>query len=294
MRPSLPKVATLSPSSSIAVVHPGQMGASIGAALTATGHTVAWAGAGRSAATRARAERAGLVECVDLGDLAQSETLVSVCPPHAAAEVAVEVLATGFTGLYVDVNPLSPAKKARVCALVLAAGGQFVDGGIVGPPASKPGTTRFFLSGERAADVAALFAGSPVETIVVGEAPGAASALKVAYAAYTKGTSALLANILALAEAHGVAAALQAEWQRSQPDLVASAERRVRGSADRAWRWVGEMEEIAEAFREAGLPGGFHDGAADVYRRMDAFKDQSPPPPLDEIIEAVRNPGTSE
>ena len=113
----------------------------------------------------------------------------------------------------------------------------------------------------------------PLDTEVIGDDPGAASALKMCYAAYTKGTAALLLAVVALAEATGVAPALSAEWERSQPDLPDRVAATARGSAPKAWRWVGEMEEIASTFADAGLPDGFHRAAADVFARLADLKD---------------------
>jgi hypothetical protein len=101
---------------------------------------------------------------------------------------------------------------------------------------------------------------------------GAASALKMAYAGWTKGTSALLAAIEALAIREGVMDVLEQEWSKSQPGLMAQSEG-LGGAAAKAWRWVGEMEEIAATFESNGLPGGFHEAAAEVYSRMEQFKD---------------------
>ena len=117
--------------------------------------------------------------------------------------------------------------------------------------------------------------------------PGAASALKVCYAAYTKGTTALLLAIRSLAQAEGVDDALLAEWAISQPDLVARSEAGPRGSARKAWRFAGEMDEIADALADAGIPDGFHRGAAETYRRLDRFKDSPEPPSLADLIADV-------
>jgi hypothetical protein len=95
----------------------------------------------------------------------------------------------------------------------------------------------------------------------------------MAYAAWTKGTSALLADVIALALAEGVHGSLVAEWERSQPGLVQRSERGLSVVAAKAWRFVGEMEEIAATFEANGLPDGFHRAAADVYRRLEQFKD---------------------
>ena len=165
--------------------------------------------------------------------------------------------------------------------------GGFLDGGIIGPPAWKPGVARLYLSGSEAGSVAGLFEGSPLEAIAIGPEPGAASAPKMAYAAYTKGTSALLAGILALAEREGVAEALREEWAISQAELAAGGEARALGTAAKAWRFAGEMEEIADTFAGAGLPDGFHRAAAEIYRRLTEFKDVPEPPALEEALAAL-------
>ena len=194
-------------------------------------------------------------------------------PPGAAVELARAVVATGFGGVYVDANAIAPSTVAAIDGIVTERGGQLVDGGLVGPPAERPGTTRLYLSGARAETVAGLFAAGPLEARVIGDEPGAASALKMCYAAYTKGTAALLLAVVALAEATGVAAALSVEWERSQRDLPDRVAATARGSAPKAWRWVGEMEEIASTFADAGLPDGFHRAAADVFGRLAELKD---------------------
>lgn len=271
----------------IGLLHPGQMGASVGAAAISTGHRVVWASEGRSEATRARAAAAGLEDAATLAAfIRESDVVLSVCPPHAADDLAREVVAGGFRGLFVDANAVSPATARAIETIVTAQGAAFVDGGIIGPPAWRAGTTRLYVSGARAGEVAAIFAGSPLDARVVDGGAGSASALKMAYAAYTKGTSALVANILALAEREGVSGALRDEWAISQPDLARSADARLGGAAPKAWRWVAEMEEIAATFEAAGLPGGVHRAAAEVYRRLAGFKDAEAPA-VDAVIEAL-------
>ena len=245
----------------VGVLHPGAMGSAVGAALRDQGHEALWASEGRSAATVARAQAAGMG---DVGTvpavLARAEVVLSICPPHAAVETAE--LAAGFDGVYVDANAVSP-DSAR--AAQAAAGGRFVDGGIIGPPPAQGATTRLYLSGEEAADVARLFEGGPLEAIVLEGGVGAASALKMAYAAWTKGTAALLVAIRATARAHGVDDALLDEWALSQPRLAERYERAVDSSAEKGWRWVAEMREIAQTFAAAGQPDGFHLAAAEVF-----------------------------
>jgi 3-hydroxyisobutyrate dehydrogenase-like beta-hydroxyacid dehydrogenase len=272
----------------VGVVHPGEMGSAVAAALRGGGHRVVWASAGRGAATRKRAEAAGLDDVGDLRALAaQAAVIISVCPPHGARDIAEQVAALGYRGAFVDANALAPATARAIGDRLEAAGAEFVDGGIIGLPPRRGGSTRLYLAGSAAPRVARLFAGSVLEAIAIEGPPGGASALKMAYAAWTKGTSALLMAVRALAVHHRVDDALLAEWARSQPDLPRRSEDAARGNAGKAWRFVGEMDEIAATFAAAGLPPGFHEAAAEVYRRLAGWKDTPAPPSIAEVAKTL-------
>lgn len=263
----------------VALLHPGNMGSTIGAAAAAGGARILWASQGRGSATRRRAEQAKLIDAGDLASaVRQAEAVLSVCPPHAAVEVARQVAAQKFSGIYVDANAVSRATAEEIGRIVETAGASFVDGGIIGSPVKQAGTTRLYLSGTRAAEVAALFEGSMLDARAIGPEPGAASALKVAYAAWTKGTDALILAIRAYAAHEGVDQALLEEWAISQPALQKKCDRAAAVAVPKMWRYVGEMREIAEAFENAGLPAGFHVAAAEICERFACFKDQTEPP----------------
>jgi hypothetical protein len=234
----------------IGLLHPGEMGAAIGTALLAAGHEVLWASDGRSEATRRRA-----AAFVDTGSVAnvveRSEVIFSVVPPSAAVEVAESLPL--FDGIHVDANAVSPATAARVGSLLK----RFVDGGIVGGPPAP----RVYLSGPDAPRVAELFEGSAIDTELVSNA----SALKCAYAAWTKGSGALLLAIREFAQAEGIWESLAEEWARSQPQLAERLAAGDRSAAAKGWRFVAEMEEIAAAFAADGLPPGFHQAAATIW-----------------------------
>ena len=253
------------------LLHPGEMGAAVGACLTGRGYVVLWVPEGRSAATVARAGAAGLTAVGSLADLVRrADVIVSVCPPHAALDVARQV--AGFGGVYVDANAISPATAREVAGIVEAGGAAFVDGGIIGPPPAAPGHTRLYLSGGRAPEVGRLFEGTAVEACLVDREPavgvaGSASAVKMAYASWTKGSAALVLAARALARAEGVEDTLLTEWALSQPGLEDRSARAARSAAAKGWRWIGEMEQIAAAMAAAGLPEGFHQAAAEIYRR---------------------------
>jgi 3-hydroxyisobutyrate dehydrogenase-like beta-hydroxyacid dehydrogenase len=272
----------------IGILHPGEMGSAVGAAARAGGARVLWASAGRTPATRDRAEADGLEDAGALGRLgAVSEVILSVCPPAAALDVAREVAVLGFRGTYVDANAVAPDTTRKVGEVVTAAGATFVDGGIIGPAPRRTGTTRLYLSGPGAARVAALFGKGLLEAIPLEGPIGAASALKIAFAGWNKGSQALLMAVRALAMHEGVDEALLAEWARSMPDLAKRSENAVASNVRKAWRFVGEMEEIAATFGAAGLPDGFHEASAEVYRRLAGWKDTPTPPSVTEVAKAL-------
>ena len=269
----------------VGVLHPGEMGASVAASLLAGSHEVAWCSAERSEHSRARAVE--LQEFSQLDDLVVwAEVLISVCPPAYALEQAQAVQACAFDGLYVDANAIAPTTASAIAQLM---GVAYVDGGIIGPPGWQSGTTRIYLSGNNANVVAGLFTGAALEGIAIPQAQGneaAASALKMAYAAYTKGHSALLLATNAVAHNSGVLDVLRSEWEQSLPGLSQRSEITANAISPKAWRFVGEMQEISATFAGAGLPAGFHNGAAEFYARLSEFKDQ-PPASLDDLLDVL-------
>jgi 3-hydroxyisobutyrate dehydrogenase-like beta-hydroxyacid dehydrogenase len=164
---------------------------------------------------------------------------------------------------------------------------QFVDGGIIGGPAWKPKETWLYLSGEHADKIAACFSSGPLETKIIGSEIGKASALKMCYAAYTKGTTALLSAILATAESLNVREELFQQWEMDEQGFSEEVIRRVRRVTAKAWRFEGEMKEIAATFREVGLPDGFHQGAAEIYHRMASFKGDMEIPSLNNVLKTL-------
>jgi 3-hydroxyisobutyrate dehydrogenase-like beta-hydroxyacid dehydrogenase len=275
---------------SIGILHPGEMGVSIAAAAQSGGAHVLWTSQGRSPATRARAVAHHLEDVITLEQLcAQTEVILSVCPPHAAEQQAHAVLAAGFHGLYVDANAIAPQRARAIAQTCQAGGADFVDGGIIGGPAWTPGRTWLYLSGARAGEVQTLFAASPLATHVLGDQPGQASALKMCFAAFTKGSTALLCAVLASAEKLGVRADLEHQWALEDETFPVQAAQRVRGVTAKAWRFTGEMDEIAATFRSAGLPGEFHAAAAEIYRRIAGYQGAPELPALEDVLTALRS-----
>ena len=277
-------------SESIGIISPGNMGVSIAASAINSGHHVYWASEGRSAETRQRAEEHNLIDAGSLEELCRiSSVMLSVVPPSVAETVAEQVAAENFTGTFADLNAISPERARRIGEGLAAHGIELVDGGIVGPPAWRPRTTWLCLSGRNASTIASCFANGPVQTDILSDRVGDASALKMCYGAYTKGLTALVAGVLGTAGNLGVRESLMRRWADDGSGLDKSAAPRVVRITDRAWRWVGEMEEIAATFAEANMPRGFHEAAGDIYRRLAKFKGE-PTPAVEAVLEAIETP----
>jgi len=252
------------------LLHPGEMGAAVGQLLKDAGHRVVWLPAGRSDESLARAASAQLEPIATLEEMIQQcDVVLSICPPHAAISVARQIAAAdvAFQGIYLDANAVSPTTAETIASIVRAHGARYVDGGIIGTPPRRE-EMRLYLSGESAQEIAKQCDKVLLEIVVLDETDSAASALKMAYAAWSKGTSALLLAICAVANHYGIDEALTLEWKRSQPELLARSEDSARKALAKGWRWSSEMEEIAATFSKAGLPEEFGKGAADVYRRV--------------------------
>lgn len=272
----------------IGILHPGEMGISVAASAINSGHHLYWASESRSEKTQTRAGNHGLTDAHTLKEICRScEVILSICPPHAAEDVARSVTENGFQGLYLDANAIAPQRSIRMGTFMENAGIDFVDGGIIGGPAWTPKETWLYLSGKHAEDVAACFSNGPLATKILGNEVGKASALKMCYAAYSKGTSALLAAILATAEKLGVRSDLYEQWNMDNNGFSDQVNQRVKRAAAKAWRFEGEMREVAATFQEAGLPDGFHDASAKMYHRIAGLKDSDVPITMDEILAIV-------
>ncbi|MFC5267461.1 NAD(P)-binding domain-containing protein [Kribbella qitaiheensis] len=250
----------------IAVFHPGAMGSQLAAQLVAAGHEVHWVPEGRSTASVERAEAAGLIGTPFAEAVESAEVVLCSCAPQGAVDVAKQVGAAGFAGLYIEANPLSPTSLEEAQAVLPDA--TFIDAGVVGPPPKGgPSPTHLMLSGSAAQQAADLWAGTAVTPMVVGDQVGAASAAKSAYALYNKGKAALAVLAFELAAKHGVTEALTAQQVRQDaaslkdpalPENLTSV----------AWRWGPEFDELAETLDAAGLEGDAARGLRQVWTRL--------------------------
>ena len=273
----------------VGLLNPGAMGASVGAAATTNATKVIWASEGRGPETIDRATKAGLEDCQTLAHLfSDADIVLSVCPPQSASAVAAAAADHHFKGLFVDANAIAPQQSVQLSQQVTAAGATFIDGGIIGGPAwQAEAGTKLWLSGDNTSVIENLFAGSPLQTETINHQIGSASALKMAFAAYTKGSTALLMATLAVAENAGVRAQLEQQWGET---FTAQTHARLVTNSAKAWRFAGEMEQISETFNTLGLDG-FHDSAAQLFSRLNAYKDWQEAPDIEALIASVINKG---
>ncbi|QJS99443.1 NAD(P)-dependent oxidoreductase [Streptomyces asoensis] len=260
----------------VGILHPGAMGARVAAQAVTAGAAVWWLPQGRSAASRDRAVEFGLRSAASIEELAATcEVVLSVCPPAAALDVAGQVAAAGFRGVYVDANAVSPERMAEITGVFEGSAVTVVDGGITGPPPRETGRTRLCLSGDdtAVARVAALFDGTALTPVTLAGPIGRASALKLAFAAYNKISYALAAQACALADGHGVLDDLLDLAKQMLPDTPLAATEHLASAGPRAWRWEPEMREIARACRGVGVPSVFAEAAAETFTRWEAHKD---------------------
>ena len=254
----------------VAILSPGDMGHAVGRVLGEGGLEVVTCLQGRSERTRLLARQGNVRDVPDLEKLVtQAELVLSIMVPAEAFglahQVAEAIRATGSDTVFADCNAVSPQTTEAIGEAVTAAGGRYVDGSIIGPPPGTGAPPRFYVSGPHAGIMTELD-GKGIDVRYIGDAIGRASGIKMCYAALTKGTSALQVALLAAAESMGLSDELRAEFSSSQPDALRRMEKQLPGLPTKAFRWIGEMEEIAATFGSLGVTPLLHQGAAEVYR----------------------------
>lgn len=253
----------------VGLLSPGDMGHSIGAVLRQNGQRVLTCLDGRSERSRVLAGEAGIENSGSLEELVEaSDIFLSVLVPAAATEtarrVAGAIQSTGSDLVYVDCNAIAPQTVREIAGIISDAGGRFADGGIIGPPPRRPGN-RIYTCGPGAAEFAQLNEFG-LDVRVLDGPVGQASGLKMCYAALTKGLQALGVELLVAARAMGLEEVLAEEQHGSVAVVREWIENAIPTMPPKAYRWVGEMEEIAATFEDVGLTPLIFQGAADIYR----------------------------
>ena len=262
------------PSQTVAIVSPGDMGHNLGKALKKEGLRIVTCLAGRSDRTRSLAADAGFEDAPSLAAMmTEADLVLSIVPPSSALDAARgfadAMTSAGATPPYADCNAVSPQTALAVGEVVAGAGAPFIDAGIVGPGlGTREKPTRFYVSGPQAPAMAVL-QGPHIDVVDMGPEIGRASAIKMSYAAVTKGVWTLYCAALMSAEALGVTENLHEELAYSRPGDYAEMERMVPRLPLDARRWIGEMREIAATLQSAGVSPNFHKGAADVFELLE-------------------------
>lgn len=255
----------------VAIFSPGDMGGPVGGALHKHGYEVVGDLSGRSQETRDRAIANGFVDAGSVKEAVRGADLVlSILAPALASETADAVLdaieATGARPVCADCNAISPESTREIGRRFQERGLEFIDCGIIGSPPSR-GTPRFYASGPNTAAIAELD-GKGIDVRVLDGEIGKASAIKMCFAAITKGTTALHANTVLAAHSEGVLDALMDEFQESRVGVFNRISAGIPGLPAVAGRFEGEMVEIASTFESAGASPDFHKGAAWVMRQF--------------------------
>jgi 3-hydroxyisobutyrate dehydrogenase-like beta-hydroxyacid dehydrogenase len=248
------------------------MGAGVGARLVERGLRVITSLAGRSDASAGRAKAAGMVAVSDQ-ECAQADFFLSICPPGDALALAEKMAAliarSSKKPIYVDCNAVSPSTKIVIGNVILKTGAPFVDVGIIGLPPKEGRSPFLHASGPDAAKFGVLNDFGIKVNVIEGPI-GAASALKMSYAGITKGISALGSMMMLAATRAGVADRLRGELERSHPAFITNFQRAVPDMFDKAYRFVGEMKEIADFVGEDKQAQQMYQAIAGFYTRIAA------------------------
>ena len=255
----------------VGIMSPGDMGSGVGGILVRSGLRVITSLKGRSEASSTRAAEQGIVDVGSLDDVvASSDLMLSILVPSEAlafaASAAESIVRTNSHVAFADCNAVSPATGVKIGKIITTVGGMFIDAGIIGGSPRTGAIPRFYASGEHAGILAELD-GKGISVPVMRGTVGRASGLKMLYAALTKGTAALHASTLMAAKSLGLFNDLIHELEQSQSGTL-TAMGRVNSISAQAFRWIGEMEEIASTFEDAGVTPSIHSGAAETFQKI--------------------------
>ena len=255
----------------VAILSPGDMGHSVGQVLLAGGFDVVTCLTGRSDRTRQLASEAAIRDIANLDNLVrETDLILAILVPDQAIPLAEQVAAalerTGSQPAYADCNAIAPDTSKRIDRIISDAGGRYIDAGIIGGPPGQDGQPRFYASGPHE-DLLKQLDGHGIVVRPMGGDVGRASGIKMCYASVTKGTAALHAAVMTTAECLGLSQELIAEFDESQAQKL-RAMAGISSLSAKAFRWVGEMEEIAATYKSAGVTPHFHEGAAEIFRMI--------------------------
>ena len=266
----------------IAILSPGDMGHGVGKVLVDGGYRVITCLSGRSQRTMDLAASAGFLDVPSLEEMIlQADLVMSILVPAEAVGVARAVAdamrAAGASRPFVDCNAVSPRSASVMASIIGEAGGDYIDGGIIGGSPAGGAVPRLYTSGPRSGLMDELDSNGIIVKNL-GPSIDRASGMKMCYASMTKGTNALRVAMLTAADSLGLYDELVKELASSQSGPLSAMESAIPGLPANAGRWIGEMEEIAATFEAVGVTPGFHQGAAEIFRLLDStsFASESP------------------
>lgn len=256
----------------IGILSPGDMGHAVGRVLGDHGFDVLTCLRGRSDRTKQLAGNAGIRDIETLEELVvEAELVLSILVPadavKIARQIAAAISATDADVIFADCNAVSPQSSEIMESIVTGVGGHYIDGSIIGGPPGRGTPPRFYVSGIDAGIMSELD-GKGIRVRNIGDTVGRASGIKMCYAAMTKGTSALHLALLSAAEALGLSDELANELSESQPEVLRRMQAELPELPSKSYRWIGEMQEIAETFDHAGVTPAFHQGASEIFRLL--------------------------
>ncbi|KYJ87630.1 NAD(P)-dependent oxidoreductase [Sulfurovum riftiae] len=272
----------------VGFLYPGDMGVFLAHSVQNSGYETLWCSEQRSQSTCQRAEQQDMVEVSSLVELCeQSSIIISICPPHAASDVAYQVLQQHFTGIFVEANAISPELSKRLSAAFAKKGVSYVDAAVFGGTNLTSKNTQIFLSGSKGEQIASIFSSGPVISKVISDEIGKASATKMCHSMYSKGIWAMLHTAVSAAEHYGIRDQLESLWIKNNVNFTENTYKNMQRTSKKAWRFSAEMNEISSTFHAAGLPDGFSKASSEVYRRLVKFKEYDQEPDIEEIINTL-------
>lgn len=253
----------------IGFMTPGDMGQAVAMQLKGKGFAVCTALEKRSERSRRLAAEAGLTDVGAIARMtAQSDLVMSVMNPGAALEFAREaaeaIRGQSHKPVFIDCNAVAPDTMREIESVMKSAGARCLDGGLIGPPPRGKAKVNLYVSGPGASDLAQL-ATEQLRVHVLSERLGDASAVKMCYSAFNKGTQGLLLETLMAAQRLGVYEELEKQLLSSKADLYEWVLGALPSLPPKAYRWVPEMHEIARTFEGVGMTPRIFQGEADMF-----------------------------
>ena len=251
----------------IGLIGLGEMGSEIGRYLVMNDLEVISVYEGRSGLSKKRAlnydiKDAGSIEKFCM----KSDLIISIIPPDKAIETAESY--TSYKNkngqIYCDLNAVSTMTAKKLKLILDEKKIEYVDGAIMGGPPTENYSPRIYLSGKLSEKLKFLN-GKGMELMILKGSDFKASATKMVYASITKGSKALVAGALITAKKNDVYDELMDELKYSEEYFSMVAKNQLPSVKHKAYRWIGEMNEISLTFKESGLTGGFHSEAEKVY-----------------------------